>query len=496
MRKYKITNASSLNKYLASVRNPVFGIGTRPYNFTIGTYKLLKNFEILACRKIGAERHLLEKKIKVTFLDNSERGSRSIENYRTYASLTPSDLLSSKRIIKYLDSFSKRPILLFNQMPKRLESVLQNLECKGYTMVSSGHRMFSKYENKINFQKLLDRLKIDSLGYAFLNGKELSYKKAVKKVGKEFVIQISDEAFQGGTFFVRSREDFEKIKNNSAVKKAIANNFHLKVSRLADREASPSMTVCVTNFGIVNTGLQKQIIDAREVTNSERSGVFCGHDWTSSIFTRKIEREASQIAKKIGKYFKEKENFRGIFGIDFILERKTNRLYPIEANVRLLGSFPILSMVQYSARQPLIQGIQILESLGNSDYILDTEALNSLLAKPKIGAHLNLYSKHPGFSVISGNIRPGIYKINQKTETVSFLREGIFFEDLKRDNEILVTSGVPKKGQVYGKNKNLCKIVSRNTFLDKNGELNKFSKTMINYIYKKLDLKSVRTNSQ
>lgn len=276
------------------------------------------------------------------------------------------------------------------------------------------------------------------------------------------------------------------------MKQAVDENVDLKITEYIHKSCSPSMTVCVSKFGILYTGLQRQIIDAEEVMEiGRRSGVFCGHDWDTGMIDPMVQKKAFEIAEKIGKYFKDKENFKGIFGIDFVLDKKKNRLYPIEANVRLLGSFPIVSMMQESFSQPSIQALQILENLNKSNYILDVKALNRSMSKPKHGAHVNIYSRIRDSVYVSGIIKPGIYEIDLMQRKVKYLREGVFFDDLKNKNEILLTGGVPSRGRVFERHGNICKLVSKNSFLKNDDKLNDFAKLMIKYVYKSLKLKKI-----
>lgn len=491
-KKCLIRDAQTLRRYMQKIRNPVFGIGTRPYNFTIGAYKLFRHFEILACKRIGTEIPLIEKEIKITYLDHPDDEVRTAKNNNIYTKKTPLNLLRSKKNIRYLNSFKEKPILLFNQMPKEMEQLLKK---KDYVVVSSGFRMFHKYENKINFQNLLDQLGIPSPKHTIFRGKTLEYGKISKLVGKKFVIQLPDAALGAGTFFIFKKNDLIKLTRNSALRDAINSNIKLKITQFIEQVFSPSITVCVTKFGVLYTGIQKQIVGANEVIGDKRiSGVFCGHDWTSSNFNPGVKKQAVQIAKKIGAYFKKKEKFHGIFGIDFVLEKNTNRLFPVEANVRLLGSFPVLSMIQEAAKQPLIQGLQILENLNRDDYRLDIKSINKLMSKPKNGSHLNIYARGATPSIISGNIKPGIYRTDKKYKRINFSREGVFFEDLKNNNEILLTGGVPIKGQVFEPHQNICKLISRGAFLDSSGKLNSFSKLMVRYVYRKLGMRKLKSS--
>lgn len=489
MAKYHIHDLKSLKKYFQTIDNPIFAVGARPYNLTIGMMNLAKHFEILAAKGTAQETADLEKVTKITYLQKAHRIFRDKNNFQNYLSKKPSDLFRDKTIITYLDSFKNPPILLFFKITKE---TLRLLKSKPYFKIYSDLRMFNKYENKIIFFRLLKKLGIETPKNTVLKATKLDYALLKKELGEKFVIQLPSMALGSGTFFILKEKDYHDMLQKPAIKEAIANKTSLRITRYINCESSPSMTVCVTKFGVIFTGLQKQIIDAKEVLEKgRRSGVYCGHDWSASSFDKSIEQQAQLVAQKVGDYFQAKENFHGIFGIDFVLEKGTNKLYPIEANVRLLGSFPALSMVQESAGQPLIQGIQVLESLSRNDYVLDIPALNAEMTKNKTGAHINLYAKDNCYVYVSGNIKPGIYQINEKDKTATYLRSGLFFSDLKNNTEILVTSGVPFKSKVYKQHDNILKLISRHAFLDKNNQLNDFIKVMIHFAYKKLALKKI-----
>jgi hypothetical protein len=490
MKLHTIRDLKSLTEYSRKITTPIFAVGAKPYNLTLGVSHFFPNFKILACKVATKEVPLIEKKIEIICLNENRDDFRKLDNYKKYRSMTPRDLFKSEKIISYLDSQKTKPVLLFFKMSQKLENLLKK---RNYISVCSDFRMFNKYENKINFQKLLNKLNIQSIPNTVTRAKDINYDELRKKIGPQFVIQLPSSALGSGTFFVLKKADFDQLFKKTAMKEAWTKNINLKITRYIHRSFAPSMTVCVTKFGVLHTGLQKQIIDAKEVIErGRRSGVYCGHDWTASKFSKEIENQASAIAVKIGNYFKDEEKFNGIFGIDFVLEKDTNCLYPIEANVRLLGSFPILPMVQEAASQPPIQVFQILENLDLNDYTLDIAALNAIMAKPKKGAHINLYPRTKNSVYVSGNINPGVYKVDEKNKKVSFLREGVFFEDLKKDDEILLTNGVPHTGRVYLQHNNICKLISRHSFLNDDDRLNDFVKIMIDYVYQKLSLKQVK----
>jgi hypothetical protein len=490
MGRYVIKDLRTLKKYCSKINNPILAVGARPYNLTFGVYNLFKNFEILACKGSSQEARLLEKKLKITYLPGNSREFRSLKTYKNYSNTKrPEDLFRNKKVVDYLVSLNK-PVLLFFKKTLDLEKSLLN---KPFISVGSNFKLSEKYENNIHFQKLLDELNIPSPKHTSIKARLLNYKKIVRSVGPKFVIQLPGSALGTGTFFVLTKRDFEKIIRKPLLRKAIKDNTDLKIAEFIHRDSSPSMTICVTKSGVLYTGLQKQIIDVQEVLEKgRRSGIFCGHDWSNSHFPANTKKQAAFIANKIGMFLKNKEGFRGIFGIDFVLEKETRKLYPIEANVRLLGSFPLLSMIQEHSNQPVIQAVQIIDTLDRDDYRLDIRSLNFLMSRHKEGSHLNIYAKNKGLSYISKNIKPGIYQVDDKNKKVIFLRDGLFFEDLKNNNEVLLTGGIPYKSRVYKEHANICKLISRNSFLDDSDKLSAFAKIVVAFVYKNLGVKKLK----
>lgn len=489
MNKFIIKDQKTLQTYLKTISTPIIGVGARPFHATIGLRNAFPNFELLVCKGTTKDAPMLENNIKITYLDNDRNDFRTAENFDQYQTKTPDSILQDEKMISYLNSFSEKPALLFFKMTPLLEELAKNAGC---IAIGNHYQIYEKYENKINFQNLLDSLGISSPNHAVVAAEKLNYNYLRSIVGDRFVIQLSLTSIEPGTFFILEPKDWTQVMKRETMKLAISNKEKFRVTRFIDRACSPSMAVCVTKSGVLRTGLQKQIIDAKEVIEEDRrSGVYCGHDWTKSIFEEKIQKQAAEIADRIGIYFKEKENFQGIFGIDFVLEKETDCLYPIEANIRLLGTFPLITMLQENAHQPLIQALQIIDCLDRDDYELDIDSLNKAMAGNKIGAQLNIHSRDNKPMQVTGDIRPGIYKVNINSGKVTFLRDGIFFEDLRAKNEIILGGSVPKKGRVYLRHNAICKLITKNSFLNDSDKLNEFAKIMVKYVYKKLALRPV-----
>lgn len=248
------------------------------------------------------------------------------------------------------------------------------------------------------------------------------------------------------------------------------------------------MGVCCTKEGIVYTDLYNQIIDMPEVVNEDKgTGVYCGNEWTSVNFSETVKKQAYKAADKIGKYLKNKEGYKGYFGLDFILDDDTKILYPIEVNVRLIGSFPVFSMIQEVHKQPLIQALQILQYLDLDDYVLDIESINKNMKGKMKGSYINLYSRNKNAVYNKGELEAGIYCLGGDGD-IRFSRKSYSLLDLRNDNEFLISLGVPYKNTRFVDYKTVTNIITKGSFMDMNGKTTSFAKKVISFCYDTLSL--------
>ena len=213
-------------------------------------------------------------------------------------------------------------------------------------------------------------------------------------------------------------------------------------------------------------------------------GIFCAHDWSSSRFEKKVEQKAYDYAEKIGKYLKDK-GYKGIFGLDLVLDSKTKALYMVECNARLLGSYPVLEMVQVMNKEIPLLSFHILESLGLK-YNINTDYINKLLKKPKKGSHVILFNKFEKKVSSRGFLQAGVYEFHGK---LVFKRPGYSLSDLKKNDEFLIADSVPFRGTEFNRHRRILRILFMKKIMDpKTFKLNKWSSDVVKKIYKELDL--------
>jgi len=104
-----------------------------------------------------------------------------------------------------------------------------------------------------------------------------------------------------------------------------------------------------------------QITGLKPFTDSQFATV--GNDWgaTASMLSSGEFRTIRDTIAKLGAKM-QKENWRGLFGIDLIKDTKTGRLYLIEINARQPASSPFESALQESERAKGALGMTIFEA--------------------------------------------------------------------------------------------------------------------------------------
>jgi len=487
----------SLKKYFKTIESHFFAVNKYPYNTLIGIENLINNFEVLSFLN-SKEAEVIEKKHKVSFfMEGIIRGEIKGEDYPDMSSLYNKigrdenrktiSILNDDKIIDYLNSFEEKPVLLFYRMSKGLLNAVTGHD---WVIVGSDYNVRSKYDNKIEFNKILKEINLPVPPYIISSQENIDYNKTTKRLGDKIVIQFPTSFSGSGTFIIYSKKEFIKVLSSERFLKQKKKNEQgkIRITKFVNRKLSPVMGVCCTKEGVVYTDLYNQIIDAPEVVKKEKgTGVYCGNEWTSANFPEFVKKQAYDAAEKIGAYLRNKEGYKGYFGLDFILDVDEEILYPIEVNIRLTGSFPVFSMLQEVHKQPLIQAIQILQYLDRDDYVLDVESLNKEMKGSMKGSYIHLYSNSSNAVYNTGELEAGIYSI-EKNGNILFSRKSYSLLDLKNKNEFLVSQGVPHKNTKFVDYQTVTDIITKNSLIDMNGETTSYAKKIISFCYDSLGL--------
>jgi hypothetical protein len=421
---------------------------------------------------------------------------KQIDKYVKISPITPGNIISTDLAKNYLSKIEEPfKFVVYKSMGKFEEICTEN----GYEFVGNKREIRDKYENKKYFKELLrklgvrtipgDNYKIEDLTYEVI---EEYYKKYdVNKV----VLQIAEATWGGGTgtFFIGSREDFEKYqkRTNELFEKLKDTEKRIETVNVAPfiEGISSSVPCCTTKFGTLVGSIQTQLVDIPEVGAKlpTRSGVYSGHDWVVNEFSEKSQKQAEEIAKKFGDFIYS-EGYKGIFGVDLIVD-KNGEVWPVECNPRETDAFPLILMLQMEKGAIPFQVFHNLEHL-NIPYEINFEETDKQYKNKYVASQLLMYNKSEKTCIDTKVIKAGVYKLVD--EKMEFIRDGFASWHLENEGEFLITEDVNKNsGNVYDPHERVLRFIVRGQMVDKNGSVLPERAKAIELIYKKLGLVDV-----
>ncbi len=479
-----IKDLNSLKQHFQTVKTPIFGAGVYAFD-RLGMEEIANPYRLLALRH-SLDTQLIEKNIEILSLEKN-MGTKHIREPRNATTV-----LKLPKTKTYLNQFNS-PAIIVHKASSKMEQICQE---NNWILIANPTDFGKKLlEDKIKFRKMLQEMDLKTPPGKICSVDKLHYGHLMNKYGLPFVIQHPTKGGGKGTFFINNQKNFQnaieklKQKYDPEEDKELKPTEQVIVAKHI-RGSSPSITACVTKQGILSTNLQQQILDIPELYNPEKgSGLFCGHDWTSSQFDPEIENQAYQAAEKIGQRLKEL-GYQGIFGLDFIFNSDKKQLYTIECNPRLLGSFPVINMTQLLNNEPPIIAFHVLEFL-NQEYQIDKEEINKLIRQKKKGSQMILHNLSGRWAKNHQQLKAGIYKL--KSNQPCYLRPGYDLKHLKNEEEFILADGVPFKGSHFSPNRRLCRILTLGRALDNSFKsLNPWAKQVSQSVYQSFDLKPIR----
>src|SRR3989344_75245 len=467
-----------------SVKTPIFGVGVYAFD-RLGLEDVFQPYRMLALR-YSLDTELIEKEIELLSLEKG-RGTRHIVKPRNSTTV-----LTHEKTIRFLRPF-KNPLIIPYKASSKMDAVCRE---NGWILAAPPPK-FGKglFENKVKFRRILEELRVPAPPGEKTNASDLDFELLKHKYGVPFVLQHPQRGGGKGTFFIHSLEEWEHALRKMKFKEAEGIQIKEDISRLEViiakyiKGPSPSITGCVTRHGILSTSPQYQIIDAPELYNPTKgSGLFCGHDWSSARFSQDVRDQAYDAVQKVGVYF-QKFGYKGIFGIDFIMDEKTQKLYVTECNPRLLGSFPTITMLQVMNNEPPILAFHLLEYLG-INYNIDFVSVNEKMRAEKFGSQMFVHNLTLKWAHSGAFVKPGFYKMSPKLE---FLRDGYAMKHLKNKDEFLLTDGVLQKGAHYSPNRRLCRIITlRGVLSEDKKTLSPWAKNIAISVHNSFNLRHAR----
>lgn len=212
----------------------------------------------------------------------------------------------------------------------QIESICQSNDWK---LLNPDAKLASSIEEKISQVEWLGPLK------KYLPACQIELCKNIKWNGKKFILQYNRSHTGSGTILVTSKVQLEEI----------AKKFPEREARVVEYIKGPFFTNnnVVWNDKILLGNINYQITGLKPFTDNPFTTI--GNDWAlpRKILSNEQIEEYNKIAFEVGERLKN-FGWKGLFGIDTVLDEKTGKFYLIEINARQPASTTFESELQYT----------------------------------------------------------------------------------------------------------------------------------------------------
>ncbi len=471
-----------------SLRGTFSGVGMTAFSRIIPSY-FIKQYNIVSLRATR-DISLLRQRADIFCLEH-EKGKPFPEKTFNSALLLAHPL--TRQFLKGLPD--PKHLLLYQNYPE-LEALAGK---EGWHLLSNPSSLRVKVGQRSFFKQMARGLKLPLIP-GDIHPVEVihthSYEHWEGTLGSKFVVQLP-EVVQGGgkgTFFIHSPSEYlllkERLKENTwrgAGLKSVSLHRFVK-------SIPASMALCLTRHGLLLSGLQKQLIDLPYCGGLAEDGVFCGHVWDDIPWPSSITQKAREQALIIGEQLNSL-GYKGIFGIDFLMDANHEQVYPLEINPRFTGAFPMLSLLYIKDEIIPMEVFHILEFLDIS-YRVDVEELNTRYALPVKGSHILLFLLSKGNRNAMNMPDAGLYEYDPQKERMVFLKGAFDYREIKNERQFIITDGPPLNTEETFASSDplsrLCRLLFSFPVTDEDGLLKPHARRAVDWVYKEMGISKIR----
>jgi hypothetical protein len=282
---------------------------------------------------------------------------------------TPADtheLLKTSETREFINSLKEPSILVFKNTPQIEKTCNDN----GWKLLNPSAELASKIEEKISQVAWLGELSDMLPPHKIMNGAELDWS------GKNYIIQFNRAHTGSGTQLVASESEVSAIKLK----------FPERPLRVTDFISGPVFTSnnVVVGNKVLNGPIMYQITGLSPFTGNPFATI--GNDWElpSKILSNEQVKSFLDIANEVGKKLIV-SGWKGLFGIDVIMDEKSGKLFLLEINARQPASTTYESELQGNVLTTFGAHLSALLGKDHEPISPVTEGAQIILRCPKNG---------------------------------------------------------------------------------------------------------------
>lgn len=447
-----LKSAADIKRFCRALPYTPVGLGVFAFD-RYGLQAWFPSYEIIALRN-STDIPLLSRDCGILALENGKGGL----DVAAVKKMNHTIIARSDRAIHRLKQVHN-PVLVPPQSKKDMGALAKR---RAWMYAAPPHDISTYFENKKNFRQLLRSLKIPAPRCRITTVKKAAFAAAAKELGLPFIIQAAESRGGRGTFLVRTRDDM--VSAIASFKKQKAKDIVLSAFV---KGLSVSTTAVATRWGVFSSNIQTQVVE----TEMQASfGDFLGHDWSHArSLPQAVHARAIRATKSIGRAM-YKKGFRGFFGVDFLVDQTTGRLYAIECNPRFTGALPTADLIQARLGRPLFCGLHVLEFIADRlpTFRLQASGIQKMLEQQRTGSHLVVSSPFDNATIVTCALKPGTYELIGRRLT--YRGNNLDMKNLANNRQVIITQMLPPKSftPAHGI---ICRVISKSGILNRRGEL-------------------------
>lgn len=249
---------------------------------------------------------------------------------------------------------SQNPVIIPFKPSAKIELICQKNQWLNASNSSKINRLL---EDKIKFHQLCEQNNIPIIPSLIAPFNQESFEKAQKKFGKNLVIQ---------THFGWAGNSTHNSDNYNHLKNTIPKNTQTKFSPYL-KGYSLLNNCCLTQHGLIQSPPALQYTGLENLTQNRFATV--GRQWPS-MAPPKIQDKIYQLTSDFSEKILKPLNYRGFFGLDFIVFEE--KVYLLECNPRLTASFAFYTKIEQKNQITPLFYYHLAEFI-NINYPLDIE---------------------------------------------------------------------------------------------------------------------------
>jgi D-alanine-D-alanine ligase-like ATP-grasp enzyme len=244
-------------------------------------------------------------------------------------------------------------------------------------------------------------------------------------LGSELVIQLPYGDSGRTTYFVASREDYDRVASEIV-------GSQIKVMRRINHEPLAAEAI-ITRAGTVVGPVLREITGHSELTRYR--GGWSGSETYPSLIDDETRRRIGDLVERFAGRLAE-EGYRGILEVSILLDTDTGEIYLGELNPRISGSSPHSNLTPGDTTLPLF-AYHVLE-FSDVDFVLDLDAIRLERERAlEDQVWTTLIIQHPGPGTVQFDEAPrsGRYRIAQG-DRLEFIAPDLDWQGLAAEDEV------------------------------------------------------------